>query len=122
MTEIKITTFNENLCTVDCKEKSPQAFLPAYSDKLSLRDSVWIARQILSEDNPNFKGLYNFLRDSIPYMGKAEIILGIAAENYKVEIWHFEVPKCRRHGGTYYVLVNSAAAPEGAVKLAELAI
>ena len=118
MTEIKI--FNENLCTSQCKEKSPQAFLPAYSDKLSLRDSVWIARQILREENDSFRKLYNFLRDVIPFMAKTEIIRGQSAA-ISVEIWHFEVPKCRRHGGTYYVLVNSAA-PEGAVKIAELAI
>ena len=111
-------TNETNLCTGDCKEKSPQAFLPAYSDRLSLRDSFWIARQI-SEEN-NFKVVQDFLRDNIPYGSKTEIIRGSNAA-ISVEVWHLEVPKCRRHGGTYYVVVNTAAL-EGAVKIAELAI
>jgi hypothetical protein len=121
-------TYN-NTCDCDCNSRLPAGMRVTESgDRLSLRESVGIARQILREDSPMFKPLFDFMRDNIPYMAKVEVI-GSNAEIAKiyssvpatVEIWHVEVSTCQRHGGVYHVIVQSAA-PKGAVKIAELAV
>jgi hypothetical protein len=117
-----------NKCSGDCNAKLPAGMRVTESgDRLSLRESVGIARQILREDSGFFKPLFDFMRDNIPYMAKVELI-GSNAEIAKiysvpvdvVEIFHASRSTCRRHGGVYYVIVAGSSAPQGAVKVAEI--